>query len=661
VVGVGAVRLAHHSAGGRTLRQAARVGGRAFWAIVPLVLVAVTLLGSVALPARVSWRITRLLRESTEVLAPARLLEAQLQLGLAKELAALQRYAISGDDGQLGEYRAAAAEDERRLAALERLTARLDVASAGQVAALRARIGDWRRATDAPTLPRRSRAGVAAALEAGQPRYDAALDTFLELSSTFAAIAATRDDRVRALEQLGLASNAVLVLAALVAMGGVAILTVRERRLAATLQRRVEEAGRRAQHELALREAAESLAGAYTVDEVTRRIAEAALEVVDGSGALVERVASRAGDPPDVAVVQAVAGTGLPAVATTYPLAGSCTELVSAGGQPVLIPDLAAPDARPEPLCRLRGTSGSAIVVSLGGVDTPMGALSVVSAEKDHFHADDVERAGIFGHLARLAYEKVRLLEEAHEGRRVLEHVIASRSRLIRGFSHDVKNPIGAADGYAELLTLGAYGELTAEQRASVERLRRCLRGALSLIRELHELGRAETGNVAVTSEPLDVAELVRAIGEEYHAAVRAGGLALAVDVDPDVPVVDTDRGRVRQIVSNLLSNAIKYTERGSIRVRAYHQPPASPREAGGWACIAVIDTGLGIPSDKRAVIFEEFSRLGADGGDGAGLGLAISKLLAQALGGRISVESELGRGSTFTLWLPLPSPEATD
>jgi signal transduction histidine kinase len=170
---------------------------------------------------------------------------------------------------------------------------------------------------------------------------------------------------------------------------------------------------------------------------------------------------------------------------------------------------------------------GTAIALALGTEDTPVGALFVIRTTPDAFQPDDLTRAGIFGHLATLAYEKVRLLEDANERRRVLERVIQSRSRLMRGFSHDVKNPIGAADGFADLLSLGVYGELSDEQRASVERIRGCLRGALALIDDLHELARAETGILALSSDRVNLADLARTICEEYHGAARAAGLSL--------------------------------------------------------------------------------------------------------------------------------------
>ena len=603
-----------------------------------------------AIPARQTWRITQLLRESTRVLAPARLLVEKLQAGLAREFVAVQGYALSGDVAQLARYRASADEDERRLAAIERLAARFDAASADRARALRTRIGGWRRFNDSLVAQGASPARVVAALGEEQSRYDASLRAIALLSSDLAAAAAARDNQVRALEHLSIASNAVLVLAALVAMSGVAALTIQERKLTATLRQRVDE-------EAALREAAESLGSAYTVDEVTQRIVNAALDTVAGRGAFVERIEGEPGKESSV-VVRAVAGSGVPPLETVCALAGSYTERVTRSGEPVVLDDLS--NLQLSGAIRAMASAGSAIVVPLGSSVEPTGALFVVSSAAGHFRDGDVARAGIFGHLAALAYEKVGLLEEAHERRRVLERVIQSRSRLMRGFSHDVKNPIGAADGFAELLSLGVYGELSAEQRGSIDRMRRSIRTALSLIDDLHELARAETGNLALAREPVDLAALARALGEEYHAAAHGRGLSLLVEAEDEGPTVESDRARVRQIVANLLSNAIKYTPQGSISVRARHRAGRSDGEECDGAVLEVSDTGAGIAAEKQDYIFEEFGRLGTGDATGAGLGLAISNLLAQRLGGRISVRSEVGRGSTFTLWLPMRRDESS-
>jgi signal transduction histidine kinase len=175
-----------------------------------------------------------------------------------------------------------------------------------------------------------------------------------------------------------------------------------------------------------------------------------------------------------------------------------------------------------------------------------------------------------------IANERVRLLDEAREGRQALERVMKSRQRLLRGFSHDVKNPLGAADGYAELLSAGIYGELAPKQMETVERIRRSIRRALDLIDDLHELARVETGHIALHRDAVDIGELVRASADEYRGAASAAGLPLTVDVAEDLPLVETDGVRVSQIVGNLLSNAIKYTKTGEVTLRARRYSPAT-------------------------------------------------------------------------------------
>ena len=461
-------------------------------------------------------------------------------------------------------------------------------------------------------------------------------------------------------------SNALLVFAAFAGLVGVVILAVRERRA-------LDNARKRERQEAALRRAAEELAGAFTRDDVTQVIAHAALEALQGRGAFVEEICEATRDAPPTVSVRAVAGIDIPALGSRCEFAGSYTERVTNSTETILIPDHDSP-APPRTdveggtaslLSTLPNRSGAAIALPLGSRGAPVGALFVLSPVRSSFRAEDVARASIISHLAALAYEKVRLLEEAYEGRRKLERVIKSRSRLIRGFSHDVKNPIGAADGYAALLIDGILGELSAEQLESIKRIRRGIRNALSLIDDLHELGRAVTGHLSLSSDQVNVGDLMRVIGEEYQAAASAAGLTLNVDVAPDLPLIVTSLTRLRQISSNLLSNAIKYTETGSVTVRVLKRVGA-PIERNAshqaendseWILIEFIDIGRGIPPDRREFIFEEFSRIGDSDKPGAGLGLAISRLLAEALGGSISLESELGKGSTFTLWLPVHSP----
>ena len=626
------------------------------WSTVPLVLVVVVLLGSVLVPARESWRIMGLLRETTDVIEPARLIGARLEYGLTVESAAVESYAVSGDSIQLARYVAAVAEDDQRISAIQDLAEKLDGDAVDRVATVRRGLEQWREIGRGLAQGRLGRAELAPALEAGQTSYEESLRDVARLASYLAAEGTARRELIHSSERLGLVVNASLVLIALAAVLAVAALSHRERRLTRILERRIDE-------EAALRHVARELGVVSAIDDVMRHVVQAALAITRASGAYIECVVARAegdvvefvaqdrGRPPSrcqrkqgiASALETIRGAGTP---------GSLTEVDSVIEW--LPPDLIA-----------HADSRAGLLAPLS---TPESSLGMVALLRDRasppFGDDTRRRLHNLADLASAALQRVAIraaersaLAEARDGRAELERVMKSRSRLMRGFSHDVKNPLGAADGYAELLTTGIYGALSAEQTERVDYIRRSIRAALALIDDLHQLARAEAGRLELSITPVDLAELARASGDEYRASAKTSGLSLSIDVPVEPVVVPTDRARIRQIVSNLLSNAIKYTECGSIvlRVRRWPLHPVSPTE--GWAAIDVTDSGPGIPAEKWDTIFEEFTRLGGGDAPGAGLGLAISQRLARALGGQITLRSEIGSGSTFTLWLPLERP----
>ena len=402
--------------------------------------------------------------------------------------------------------------------------------------------------------------------------------------------------------------------------------------------------------ETSLREAAEALAGAFSMEDVTQEIAHSALVSTRGKGAFVESI-DTAPDGSIVLVVRGAAGTGIPVIGTTRAYSGSFIEQAIENQETAVATSSVI--AYPQNPAITEQDPSSTIVLPIRDSTGPVGALSIIGTDSSQLRPEDTSWAKTLAHLATLAYEKVRLLDEARNGRDELERVMKSRQRLMRGFSHDVKNPLGAANGYADLLSAGIYGELAPEQTESLQRIRRSIRRALDLIDDLHELARAETGSIALRSELVDIGEIVKTTGDEYRGAAHAAGLPLTVDVEDDIPMVETDSERLRQILGNLISNAIKYTRTGAvnIRVRNYSSPGIRTLP---WIDIDVTDSGIGIPLEKHEQIFEEFSRLSTSDRPGAGLGLAISKRVAEALGGRILVNSEAGSGSTFTLRIPV-------
>lgn len=233
-----------------------------------------------------------------------------------------------------------------------------------------------------------------------------------------------------------------------------------------------------------------------------------------------------------------------------------------------------------------------------------------------------------------------------------LERVTASRNRLLRGFTHDVKNPLGAADGYLSLLEGGIFGEVAEKARATVTSARRLIGQALELIKQLLEIAQAEAGELEVLEQPTDVVELVRDVTDSFQGQAAAKSQTLRAEFSCGVPTIETDPGRLRQIIGNLVSNAVKYTPNGGhIAVRV---GLGSDETTPGVAelIIAVSDDGPGIPQEKLPMLFKEFTRFHPGLADGAGIGLAISQKIAQALGAEIAVESALERGSTFSLRL---------
>lgn len=256
--------------------------------------------------------------------------------------------------------------------------------------------------------------------------------------------------------------------------------------------------------------------------------------------------------------------------------------------------------------------------------------------------------------LSRAIEEELRQRRESERRRAELVRITESRARLLRGFTHDVKNPMGAADGYLQLLEAGMAGELAAAQKTSIGKARRSLGAAFALIEELLELARTEAGHISVKKVMFDLSAAAEEVGEEHRAQAEAKGLSLQLERSEEAAIVHTDPHRVRQILGNLISNAVKYTPSGGITVRIGRRRADHGGEAKATLVVEVLDTGPGIPEDRREHIFQEFTRLDPGASFGAGVGLAISRRIAHALGGNITIEQGESGGSKFVLWLPL-------
>jgi PAS domain S-box-containing protein len=268
-----------------------------------------------------------------------------------------------------------------------------------------------------------------------------------------------------------------------------------------------------------------------------------------------------------------------------------------------------------------------------GDVVQWFGTLTDIEERKQH----EAERERL------LAAERAARAE-ADRRRAELERATEGRVRLMRGFSHDLRSPLFAADMSAALLELGRLDD---KQREAVRRIRRGIKTSVRLVDDLLELAHAEAGQVDLRPTLLEVRDVARDIVEEFQAQAASVGLELVLEVPAGVKV-HADPMRVRQILVNLVSNAVKYAPQGATSVRAT-APRGGP---SGPVAVSVADSGPGIPADKHELVFEEYARLDA-AQQGSGIGLAISRRIARLMGGDLTLESEPGSGSVFTLWLP--------
>lgn len=263
--------------------------------------------------------------------------------------------------------------------------------------------------------------------------------------------------------------------------------------------------------------------------------------------------------------------------------------------------------------------------------------------------------------LRALAVEADRQRGEAEAALAATRRAFEARDRLVRGVTHDVKNPLGAADGYAELLELGLKGQLTGPQAETVRAIRRSLRSALLIIDDLLELARAERGHLPIALQEVRLNDLVDRIADAHRGAVEAAGQTLQVSAPAAPLVARTDPRRVEQVLANLLSNAAKYAGRGArVTVELAWESGAAGGNADR-ALITVRDTGPGIPEEDLERVFSEFHRLNPHDFRGHGLGLAIGRHVARQLGGDLTVLSAPGEGAAFTLRLPLERAPAPD
>jgi len=247
--------------------------------------------------------------------------------------------------------------------------------------------------------------------------------------------------------------------------------------------------------------------------------------------------------------------------------------------------------------------------------------------------------------------------DEAERARDVAERASRAKSEFLSRMSHELRTPLNAILGFSQLLE---FAELGDDERDNVEQIRRAGRHLLSLINDAMDISRIESGNLAMSLEPVRVRDVVNASLDLVRTTASDQGIALAVAGDDTATFVRADQQRLTQVLVNLLSNAIKYNRPAGRVDVSWRQVSGAD---GGTVRIDVADTGIGIAADRLADVCTPFERLGAEttGVDGTGIGLTLTKSMVTAMGGRLAVDSTAGTGSTFSVELPLATAPAAE
>ena len=279
-----------------------------------------------------------------------------------------------------------------------------------------------------------------------------------------------------------------------------------------------------------------------------------------------------------------------------------------------------------------------------------------------HDLTEAIEKARLYEQLKEASAELERKVQEAtaelaeqnellRRQHIALEQASALKSQFLANMSHEFRTPLNAILGYTHMLLFGVSGAVTEVQRKSLSRIDSNSRHLLALINDILDITRIEAGRMPLTLTRFAIPELVSEVMAELEPIIKRSNLEVVGRISGKLPMLRSDRSKVKQIVLNLLSNALKFTPSGTVTIRV------SQNVAARTITVGVTDTGVGIAREDQAKVFEDFRQLDSSptrGYGGTGLGLSICRRLSHMLGGTIELTSEVGKGSTFTLTLPL-------
>jgi signal transduction histidine kinase/HAMP domain-containing protein len=285
----------------------------------------------------------------------------------------------------------------------------------------------------------------------------------------------------------------------------------------------------------------------------------------------------------------------------------------------------------------------------------PIGALTVTWDEPGEVPENYVRILQTFADQAVIAVENVRLFNETQEKTRQLEVANKHKSDFLANMSHELRTPLNAIIGFSEVMLSGMAGTMPDKQKEFIGDIRDSGKHLLALINDILDLSKIEAGRMELDVTQFDLPAAMANAMTLVRGRAERHGIRLGSEVAPEIGAYEGDERKFKQIMLNLLTNAVKFTPEGG-------RVTMGAQRLNGAYVFSVTDTGVGIAPEDQQAIFEEFKQVGKDydkKAEGTGLGLALTKRLVELHGGRIAVESAVGRGSKFTFTLPLETMES--
>jgi GAF domain-containing protein len=283
------------------------------------------------------------------------------------------------------------------------------------------------------------------------------------------------------------------------------------------------------------------------------------------------------------------------------------------------------------------------------GIST--GVLTLTRSEVRPFTEKQIELVSTFADQAALAIENVRLFDEIQDKNRQLQMASEHKSQFVSSVSHELRTPLNAIIGLTEMMVKNAARFGTEKAQEPLQRVNRAGTHLLGLINQVLDLSKIEAGKLELNPQTVQLAPLINEVIGTAGQLAEQNKNRLVVDAQENLGALTVDPMRLRQILLNLLSNACKFTKQGEVKLQA-----RKVANGGNGIELAVVDTGIGMTPEQQAKLFEEFSQADAATAQrfgGTGLGLAITRKLARMMGGDVTVKSEQGKGSVFTVRLP--------